>query len=533
MKKVLRILVIILLAAFLFACGTSDPKVDNDKVNEVIDLIDFLPNKVSIDDEEDVLHILSLYNALNEDEKKQISNYDILETAKARIDYYKNESAEILKIVAQAKAYLEASVPNFVDYTTSKIELPSYYEGSNDFDKYIINFSWQSSNPKSIDLAGNVNHDISDVKVTLTAKLTTRKLSNLEDFVIEVNVGHTSFKPLNKGKVISGYIYNNYPTFSKGDLETLDIVYVCFGQIVERNGEFSITTSGISFLNEISEIRNSGIRLVLSLGGWRDDKDDWIPYQNAAKTEEGRTQVANSILETLKTYHLDGVDMDWEYPRSADKTNYKLLMQKIRETLKAESSEYIISAAIPAGSWLEDSYDLASLNNILDYFNVMSYDLDDGRKTSHLTALYSSTYATTSADSGIKYLVSKGVSKSKIIIGAAFYGRKFEGVEATNNGLGQAYTKKSSITFKEIKERYLNRLDYDVFKYYDSTAHAYYLYDTKNKVFISYDDPEAIKEKCDYVIKNGYGGIMYWSYTDDLSGTLMNALGEKLKDMKK
>ena len=533
MKKVLRLLIIVLLGIFLFACQEKTSGINNDKVNEVIDLIEFLPNKVSLDDEEDVNHALSLYNALNENEKKLVSNYEVLEYAKSRIDYYKNEPEEILKIVAKAKAYLEATVPNFVDYQTAKIELPSYYEGSNEFDKYVINFSWQSSNPKTIDIAGNVNHDINDVKVTLTAKLTTRKLSNLEDFTIEVNVGHTSFKPLNKGKIISGYIYNNYPTFSKSDLATLDIVYVCFGQIVERNGEFSITTSGISFLNEISEVRNSGIRLVLSLGGWRDNSDDWIPYQNAAKTEEGRTQVANSILETLKTYHLDGIDMDWEYPRRADRTNYKLLMEKIRDTLKAESSEYIISAAIPAGSWLDDSYDLKSLNNILDYFNVMSYDLDDGRKTSHLTALYNSTYASTSADSGMSYLVSKGVSKSKIIIGAAFYGRKFEGVENTNHGLGQSYTKKSSITFKEIKERYLNRLDYDVFRYYDSTAHAYYLYDTKNQVFISYDDPEAIKEKCDYVIKNGYGGIMYWSYTDDLSGTLMDALGEKLKDMKK
>ena len=75
MKKVLRIIVLILLSVCLFACSTTNTKVDDEKVNEVIELIDFLPNKVSLDDEEDVLHILSLYNALNEDEKKQVSNY--------------------------------------------------------------------------------------------------------------------------------------------------------------------------------------------------------------------------------------------------------------------------------------------------------------------------------------------------------------------------------------------------------------------------------------------------------------------------
>ena len=424
-------------------------------------------------------------------------------------------------------------MPLAVDYKTSKIDLPTYYEGTTEYEKYTININWISSDPTIIDANGNVHHDLVDYTITLTAKLTTRKLSNIEDFVATVTVGHNTFKSLSKGHVISGYIYNNYPTFSKSDLNTLDIVYVCFGQIQEKNGSFSITTSGISFLNEIAEIRNSGIRLVLSLGGWRDNSDDWLPYQHAAASEEGRKQVAKDILRVLKENHLDGIDMDWEYPRRVDKNNYTLLMKEIRDTLKKENSEYLVSAAIPAGTWLDDSYDLASLASILDYFNVMSYDLDDSSKTSHMCALYNSTYATVSADTAASYLVKQGIPKKKIIIGAAFYGRIFYDVENTNNGLGQKYSSKASITFKKIKEEYLNRLDYNVFRYYDSTAHAYYLYDTKNKVLISYDDPDAIKDKCDYIINKGYGGIMYWSYTDDLSGTLMTALDEKLADMKK
>ena len=74
MKKVLRLLIIVLLGIFLFACQEKTSGINNDKVNEVIDLIEFLPNKVSLDDEEDVNHALSLYNALHENEKKLVAN---------------------------------------------------------------------------------------------------------------------------------------------------------------------------------------------------------------------------------------------------------------------------------------------------------------------------------------------------------------------------------------------------------------------------------------------------------------------------
>lgn len=533
MKKFLSIILIFVFLLALAACGEKEIKPDMDKVNEVISAIEDLPSKATASDEEDANFVVAMYEALSDEEKALVSNKEVLDAVLRRIEYYKNETSQIEKIALDAKRYLESSIPSVIDYKTSKIELPAYYEGQTEYEKYTINFYWTSSNSAVIDTAGNVMHDISDEKVTLTCKLSHRKLSNIEDFSIEVNVAHITFKPLNKGKVMSGYLYSRYPGFTKSDLDTLDIVYICFGQIVERGGQFSIDISGINFLNTAKEIRNSGVRLVLSLGGWKDGEDAWTAYKNAASSEEGRKQVAQSILDTLKTYHLDGIDMDWEYPTSQDRSNYTLLMKEISETLKAVNSGYLVSAAIPAGTWLTYSYDLRSLNNYLDYFNVMSYDLDDSSKTSHMCALYSSTYASESADNSLKYLANNGISKTKLIIGAAFYGRIFYDVKSTNNGLGQSYSSKKSITYKEIKESYLSRVGRDVTRYYDSTAHAYYLYDATNKVFISYDEVEAVKEKCDYVINNGYGGIMYWSYTDDLSGTLMDALDEKLADMKK
>ena len=530
-----RFLFIILLCIFCFsvtACQSEvKDEIHQDKVDEVIEAIELLPAKAKLSDEDSVNYALDLYNALSEKEKALVSNIATLNEAVKRLDYYRNEDEAILKVVKNARAYLETSIPNYVDYKTKSITLPNYYEGETEYEKYTINFTWISSNNNIINTSGEVKHDSVDTKVTLTAKLNTRKLANIEDFVIEVNVGRISFKDISKGHIISGYLYSRYPGFTPLDIKTLDIVNICFANIIEKDGNFSVSTAGVSFIEKVTELRNNGIRVVLSIGGWKDNSEEWIPYQNAAASEESRKQVANALLKIVQDYHLDGIDMDWEYPTSSDRTNYTLLMKEISDTLKAYNKDYLVTAAIPAGTWISSNYNLKELNKVLDYFNIMSYDLDDSSKTSHMCALHNSDTATTSASVSVDYLVKNGVSKSKIIIGAAFYGRIFYDVKSTNNGLGQSYSSKKSISFTDINSNYLNKTN--VKRYYDSTAHAYYLYDSTNKVFISYDDPDAIKDKCDYVIDNDLAGIMYWSYTDDMSDTLMHALYDKLEDMKK
>lgn len=532
MKKFLFILLFCICCFSIAACKSEvKDEINQEKIDEVIEAIELLPTKAKLSDEAAINYASDLYNALSEEEKALVTNISTLNEALKRLDYYRNEEEAILKVVKNAKAYLETSIPNYVDYKTTSITLPNYYEGETEYEKYTINFTWISSNNNVINTNGEVKHDSIDTKVTLTAKLNTRKLANIEDFSVEVNVGRISFKDLSKGHIISGYLYSRYPGFNALDVKTLDIVNICFASIIEQDGNFSVSTAGVNFMDKVTELRNHGIRVVLSIGGWKDNSEEWEPYKNAAASEASRKQVANAILKILQEHHLDGVDMDWEYPTSSDKTNFTLFMKEIRDTLKAYNKDYLVTAAIPAGTWINYNYNLKELNNVLDYFNIMSYDLDDGSKTSHMCALNNSTYAATSASASVDYLTKNGVSKSKIIIGAAFYGRIFYDVKSTNNGLGQSYSSKNSISFTDISSNYLNKSN--VKRYYDSTAHAYYLYDSANQVFISYDDPDAIKDKCNYVIENDLAGIMYWSYTDDMTNTLMHALYDKLEDMKK
>jgi len=47
-------------------------------------------------------------------------------------------------------------------------------------------------------------------------------------------------------------------------------------------------------------------------------------------------------------------------------------------------------------------------------------------------------------------------------------------------------------------------------EYWDETAKASYSYDPVRKVFNSYDNPRAVREKCEYVKRRGLGGVIIW-----------------------
>ena len=306
------------------------------------------------------------------------------------------------------------------------------------------------------------------------------------------------------------------------------MVNYCFAQIKENDDGFYIDLSELSQIGKIKELHEYGIRVCLSIGGWQDDSSAWVPYQNASKTESSRKQVASAILDVIKRYELDGVDMDWEYPRSEDKNNFTLLMKEIRDTLKEENERYIVSAAVPS-SLNTRRYDYVALNDILDYFNVMTYDMETSSNTSYQSALYTTSYSRYSTDDAVKSITGAGVDKRKVVLGMAFYGKKYEGVSSDNDGRGQKYSSKREISFTEIYNSYLSM---GIESKYDSSAGSNYLYDTENKIFICFEGEETIKAKCEYAISKDIGGVMWWSYENDKKGILMSYLDDMYNALK-
>lgn len=287
------------------------------------------------------------------------------------------------------------------------------------------------------------------------------------------------------------------------------------------------------------KMRNPNLKILVTVGGWLWSKN----FSNVALTQNSRDRFANSAVAFIRKYHLDGVDIDWEFPaqigagniyRPADTRNFTLLLKDLREKLnqasyqdhRTGSDKYMLTIAAGADKKYVKHTQLGKLQKYLNYINLMTYDYYNGTDdtTGHLTNLYQSRYDHYNKKSvarSVRLIEKQGVTANKIVIGAAFYGRSWAGVRSQNHGLYQpASGHKSAMPYDSLAEWYINKNGFR--RYWDSSAKAPYLWNAEKKIFISYDGPESIRYKAKYVKRKHLGGIMFWEYSQDKKGILLN-----------
>lgn len=140
-----------------------------------------------------------------------------------------------------------------------------------------------------------------------------------------------------------------------------------------------------------------------------------------------------------------------------------------------------------------------------------------------------------SIDKSVEANLAAGVPAKKLVIGVPFYGRKWVGVESTNNGLWQAVPGKtpapmSTPVYAQI-EPLVNAQGY--VRYWDAVGQTPYLYNAETKTFITYNDMEAELARSKYVKAKKLGGIMFWQYYGDPKNVLLNAIDAGLWGPKK
>lgn len=258
------------------------------------------------------------------------------------------------------------------------------------------------------------------------------------------------------------------------------------------------------------------LKVLVSLGGWGGCKS----CSDVFHTEIGRKEFAQSTAAILTHYKADGIDLDWEYPvvpgppghpfRPEDKDNFTLLAKELRAAMPPTAILSFAAGGFP--SFLEQAIDWAAVMPLMDHVNIMSYDMVGGysKTTGHHTPLYSTPQQKRSADQAIQYLIKQGIPRQKIVIGAAFYGRIFEGVGSENNGLYQSGRFKrgvNQVIFDSLTKNYTF--------YWDAAAQAPYAYDAENQLFLTYDNAKSVALKTEYAKAQGLGGIMFWQLMND------------------
>jgi len=157
---------------------------------------------------------------------------------------------------------------------------------------------------------------------------------------------------------------------------------------------------------------------------------------------------------------------------------------------------------------------------------VMTYGLAPPGKTRPHSPLYKSSTETgassdtLNADYAIKRYLAEGMPANKIVMGVPFYGMGWSGVPNVNNGL---YQKPGSApldaTYNELKRLQGFRL------FRDPETKAPWLFNAGSGVFWSFDDPDSLSIKMDYVKRMQLGGVMFWELSgDDKDSTLLKTI---------
>lgn len=371
-------------------------------------------------------------------------------------------------------------------------------------------------------------------------------------FTLALSSDSHAQKPRQQNYIVNGYVAGFRGLVDTEVIKAKKLTHINYAFVDVQDSLAVLTnlkTDSTNFrkLNELKAI-NPDLKIMISIGGWT-----WSGnFSDAVLTLSSRRLFAKSSVDIVRKYHLDGVDIDWEYPgmqgyegnvfRPVDKKNYTMMFQELRSELdqleKETGKKYQLTTAVGGAKAYVEHTEMDKVARIVDYIYVMTYDYGGGKdRIEHHTNLYSRDLGAggSSADQSIRDFRAAGVPANKLVMGIAFYGKAWVAERTENNGLGQASVyggqnqgpaKGQGGGYTKIKERMIGQNGYK--KFWDKEAKAPYLFNSETRVFITYEDEKSVKEKVNYVKGNKLGGVFFWEYLEDPKEYLLNAIDKHL-----
>lgn len=267
------------------------------------------------------------------------------------------------------------------------------------------------------------------------------------------------------------------------------------------------------------------MKTLLSIGGWTASQEG--KFNPAISSADGRRQFARTAVELLARWGFDGLDIDYEYPLSAQEAeNFVYLLRECREALDEyaernnQDYHYLLTVATPAGPQHYNILDMQGMDRYVDAWHLMAYDYagswDDtsGNQANVFSDPYNPISTKFNSNDAVDGYLANGIDPSKIIFGLPLYGRSFmntQGLGQPYHDLGQGSIEKGVWLYRDLprpnSEVYINR-----------RLIAAYCYDETTEELVSYDTVETARMKADYLMSRDLGGAVFWEASGDKAG---------------
>ncbi|MBQ8516117.1 MAG: hypothetical protein IJ498_00895 [Akkermansia sp.] len=250
-------------------------------------------------------------------------------------------------------------------------------------------------------------------------------------------------------------------------------------------------------LAEIKRLKGKSASRLIAGFGHMDE-----PMTAVTANPETRRTLARNMADWVISRGYRGVDIDWEYPDTPEQwQNFGAFLAELREELAGSASSISMAASVTY------KVPIIYTTDQLDFLMTMSYD--------DLAAEHSSMWRF--QNDANKCLNDFRMPKQRIVVGLPFYSNE-KGKLTVQHG------------YSQIRSWYPNL---------PPTANHFIAKneDGSNGPEHSFNGPALIKEKCSWLKKNRFGGVMIWAYDTDVKLThkasLARAMYSVLKQKKR
>jgi GH18 family chitinase len=264
----------------------------------------------------------------------------------------------------------------------------------------------------------------------------------------------------------------------------------------------------------VSKAKKYHTKVILGVGGWFHIKGgESYPYFKAAISDPvSRTKLVHELSSFADREKLDGIDIDFEYPHSAeDAANLAAFTMELSNQLHPKNKELSIAvyAGIHAVTLTETGFVKyePSMFQYVDHVNIMAYDgqWDDGYHAANLSPY---PYTEKIVNYWANYFETNRLSKEKLVLGVPFY------AQPENPKIKQ-------VSYEAIINTNPANASSDTVKMNGTT---YY-----------YNGDATMKKKTKLALDHGFGGMMLWELGLDAHGpnSLTRTIFDVLKNTSK
>lgn len=349
-----------------------------------------------------------------------------------------------------------------------------------------------------------------------------------------------------------------YPVYAASKYPFQDIHFRAFTHInlafadVAADGSLKVKKNFVK-KEWIDLAHQKGIRVNISVGGW----GQGYHFPQVAASAAKRKRFARTAVAYLIKHNLQGLDIDWEFPKNdQQKNDFVKLARAIRQEMQKKDPTLNLMAALGASPYFLQFYDLAKMHKYFDFLALMTYDFHGpwtkvsghnaplhGSNDSwrHYWQLMQETLRQKMAEYNplglvdnqsetlrqiaqkehtrklrrlrniqryLKFYRKAGFQVDEGLIGIPFYGRSF-----TSKDIYQKYKKTKYITYRRIAKLEKSST-YQ--KKFDRLSHVPYLLHRQKDFIISYDDRHSVAAKIRFARRQGLRGVIVWEITQDM-----------------